>query len=363
MGGISMKTKTNPANVGAAVVGLGRGRAHVSSYAQAENCDLIAVCDLDEAKAKAIAEQYGCDYYTDYKEMLKRDDIDLVTIATPSGMHCEMARVVAEAGKNCLCEKPIDVTLDEIDKTVKLFDEKGLKLGCIFQNRLEKAIQLTKEAVASGRLGKLLVANVTVKWYRTDEYYAHNGGWRGTWRWDGGGSLMNQSVHTIDILQWLMGEPKTVSAKYQVANHKIETEDIAVAIVQFKNGAYGTITGSTATYPGFGTVIEIHGTKGGILVKDNQIKSWMIDDGSGDAEKMAAEEKAMIEATSKSFTGAASDPNAISNNTTFIQVQDMVNAVKENRQPVIRGEEGRKAVNLILGIYESANTGKEVVFE
>ena len=365
-----MKTKTNPANVGAAVIGLGRGMSHVRCYSQAENCDLIAICDINEEKAKKVAEEFGIDYYTDYKEMIKREDIDLISVVTPSGMHCEMADVIAEAGKNCLVEKPIDITLPPIDKTVALFDEKGLKLGCIFQNRLEDAIQMTKNAVADGSIGDVIVCNVMIKWHRNDAYYAANGGWRGTWAWDGGGSLMNQSVHTIDIMQWLVGDVESVFGKTQVVSHKIETEDIGCALVKFKNGAYGTITGSTATYPGFGTVIEIHGTKGGVCVKDNQIVSWKIDRSEGPAADreeqaaraaaIAAEEEVMIAKTKKAQTGAASDPNAISNNTTFFQVQDMVNAVKDNRQPIIRGEEGRKAVELILAIYESNKTGKEI---
>jgi UDP-N-acetyl-2-amino-2-deoxyglucuronate dehydrogenase len=366
-----MKKKTNPANVGAAVIGLGRGMSHVRCYSGAENCDLIAVCDINEEKARAVAEEFGVDYYTDYQEMLKRDDIDLVSVVTPSGMHCEMADVIALAGKHCLVEKPLDVTLPPIDRTIALYDEKDLKLGCIFQNRLEDAIQLTKKAVEEGLLGELVVCNIMVKWYRNDAYYEANGGWRGTWRWDGGGSLMNQSVHTIDIMQWLMGGVESVFAKVKVVNHKIETEDIGCALVKFKNGAYGTITGSTATYPGFGTAIEVHGTKGGICVKDNQITSWKIDrsdtpaadkdEQKARAMAIAAEEAEMIAKTQKApRTGAANDPAAIGNNTTFFQVQDMVNAVKENRQPIICGSEGRNAVELILAIYESSQTGKEI---
>lgn len=356
-----MKTKSNPNNIGAAVIGLGRGRSHVSSYAVAENCDLIAVCDINEEKAKAVAEQYGCDYYTDYKEMLKRDDIDLVSVVTPSGMHSEMAVEVAKAGKHCLAEKPLDVTLEAIDAAIAAFDKYDKKLGCIFQNRLEPAVALTKQAVAEGRLGDLVVGNVMIKWYRNDDYYLANGGWRGTWKWDGGGSLMNQSVHTIDILQWIMGEPESVTAQIKVANHKIESEDIGCALVKFKNGAFGTITGSTATYPGFGTSIEIHGTKGGICVKDNQIVSWKIH--NDDKEAMEAEEKRMIELTAKVKGSGANDPNAISQGTTFKQVQDMVDACRdEKRRPIIEGREGRNAVKLILGIYEAAKEDKKVVF-
>jgi predicted dehydrogenase len=325
----------------------------------AKNCDLLAVCDTNAEKAKAAAEQYGCDAYTGFTEMLKRDDIDIVSICTPSGMHCEMAVEAANAGKHCMMEKPIDVQLAPIDRAIGVFAGKGLKLGCIFQNRLEPVIQMAREAVSAGRLGTPLVGNITIKWHRTDEYYLANGGWRGTWKWDGGGSLINQSIHTIDILQWLMGEVDSVFAVARVAAHAIETEDIACALVKFKNGAMGTITGSTATYPGFGTTIEVHGTRGGICIRDMRVVQWKIH--NDDKQVMDAEENSMIEKTSSALKSNVSrDPNAIGNDTTFLQIQDFIDSVREKREPMISGKEGREAVKIILAIYESARTGREV---
>lgn len=343
-----MNKKRDKSNVGAAVIGLGRGRAHIEALIRTEGAELLAVCDKNKETAERFAAKYEVDAYTDLGEMLKRDDIDLVHVCTPSGLHTEMLLQIAEAGKHAITEKPLDITLERIDSAIEAFDSRQLQLGCIFQIRLMPAVREMKQAIDAGRLGKPVLANAQVKWFRTQEYYDQNGGWRGTWKWDGGGSLMNQAVHTIDLLQWMLGPVKSVVGHTQVSAHRIETEDLGVALVKFRNGALATIAGTTAAYPGFGASLEIFGTDGGVAMKDNLITDWKIRGAD-----MAAEEADMR----RKFGDDKAAPPA---DTTYVQIQDMIDAVRNNRAPLITGKEGRDAVEIVLAIYESARTGKEI---
>jgi UDP-N-acetyl-2-amino-2-deoxyglucuronate dehydrogenase len=352
-----MKTKTKSGNVGYAVVGLGRGMDHVRCASNSKNCDLLAVCDINPETFKKLEGKYEADTYTDIDKMLKRDDIDIVSICTPSGTHAELAMKVAEAGKHAMLEKPFDITLDKIDATVKAFADKGLKLGLIFQNRFAPANRKAKQLIDEGVLGDLILGVVQVKWYRTQGYYDANGGWRGTWAMDGGGSLMNQGIHTVDLFQWMMGPVKSVFAYTDVVAHNIEAEDITAAVLKMKNGVKGIIITSTATYPGFGTTLDIHGVNGGICMKNNDIMEISY--------KGATQEELdnimKIYGPNKDIEFAvASDPSVINRDTTHVQIQDMIDAVLEDRPPVIEGAEGRRSVEIINAIYESAKTGKEI---
>jgi predicted dehydrogenase len=333
--------------VGAAVIGLGRGRAHIHALIRAEGAELLAVCDKNKDAAERVAAEFGVDAYTDIDDLLKREDIELIHVCTPNGLHSEMLLKIAEAGKHAITEKPLDITLDRIDRAIEAFASRGLQLGCIFQMRLMPGVREMKRAVSEERLGKLILGNAHIKWYRTQQYYDENGGWRGTWAWNGGGSLMNQAIHTIDLLQWIMGPVQSVVGHTQISTHRIETEDIGVALIKFANGAFGTIAGTTAAYPGFGTSLEIFGTDGGIAMKDNLISQWKV---RGDT--MASEEADILHKFGGSY--------AATRETTFKQIQDMVDAVRNNRPPQITGKEGRDAVEIVLAIYESSKTGKEV---
>lgn len=340
-----MNKKRDKSNVGAAVVGLGRGQTHVNGLLRAKGAELLAVCDKNKEAADRFASQHGIDAYTDLSSLLEREDIDLIHVCTPSGLHTEMLLQIAEAGKHAITEKPLDITLERIDMAVEAFEKRNLQFGCIFQIRLMPAIRHMKQAVDSGRLGKLFMANAHIHFYRTQEYYEQNGGWRGTWAWDGGGSLMNQAIHTIDLMQWMMGPVESVIGHTQVSTHRIETEDTGVALLKFASGACGTIAGTTSAYPGFGTSLDIYGEDGGIGMRNNQITNWKI---RGD--QMAAEEAAVIGNAELNVT----------KDTTGEQIQDMIDAVRNNRPPLITGKEGRDAVEIVLAIYESSRTGKEV---
>lgn len=340
-----------------AVIGLGAvGQLHLESIAEARGAQLVAVCDKSEKLLMKQKGKYEVDIYTDSFEMLAREDIDVVNICTPSGMHGNLIVQAAQAGKHVICEKPLEITVEKADEAIAVCREHGVKLSGILQNRLMPANDKIKRTVQAGRLGDVIMANARVLWYRPQEYY-DKGGWRGTWRVDGGGALMNQSIHTIDLLQWMVGPVKSVYAKGGTFAHRMETEDLGIALVTFENGAIGTITGATCVYPGLDASIEIVGKRGTIVSRDNRIATWHI---QGDNEQKESSEILSIYGSSQSGTGA-SDPMAISNMGHILQIEDMVNAIREDREPIVNGEEARKAVAIICSIYESMRTGEEVL--
>jgi len=342
--------------VGYAVVGLGVGKNHARGAARAKRCRLVAVCDINRELADQVAAELNTEAIYDFDQLLERKDVDCVSIATPSGMHADMIIKAAQAGKHVLCEKPLDIKTAKIDAALEACKKYGVKLGGIFQNRLNPASKAIKAAIDNGEVGRLYLGNIQVKWWRSQEYY-DRGGWRGTWEMDGGGSLMNQSVHTIDLFQWFMGPVKSVYAKTAIYAHKIETEDAGLALVTFKNGALGTIIGTTAAYPGLDTTVQIHGENGSIYMQDGKIRVWRLR-----GEREAEVEREMIERFSgkAAGSGASSDPEAIATTGHAGQVQDMVDAILEDRDPVVPGAEARHAVQIIEAIYESARTGREV---
>lgn len=334
---------------------------HAKGIQNARGARLVAVADIISEKARQFAQEYSAGengagehgavaWYKDYQDLLKRDDIQVICICTPSGMHADMAVDAAQAGKHVLSEKPMAITLPQLDRMIAACRKAGVKLGTIFQRRTYESSRQVKQAIEQGKLGKLVLGDAYLKYYRTQEYY-NSAGWRGTWELDGGGALMNQGVHGIDLIQWLMGDVESVYARSAALAHDIEVEDTAVAVLQYKNGAFGVIEGTTSVYPGLETRLEIHGEKGTIILEEQTITRWSFigeeDPGPGAG---AVEEKA----------GGSADPAAIATAGHLRQIQDMVDAVRENREPLVNGEEGRKAVEIILAIYESARTRREV---
>jgi UDP-N-acetyl-2-amino-2-deoxyglucuronate dehydrogenase len=345
--------------VGYAVLGLGVGKTHVKAAVNAQGCEFVAICDLDKEKLNSIGDEFGIakeNRYTSYEQLLSRSDIQIVSVCTPSGMHRDHAVQALRAGKHVLAEKPLEIELDKINDILKVAEEEGKFVGSVFQNRLSPGNRKIKETVESGRLGKLITSNFHIKWYRTDEYYARNGGWRGTWAMDGGGAIMNQSVHTVDLMQWFMGPVKSIFAKAGAFNHDIETEDTAVAVVSFENGAIGTLIGTTCAYPGLEILSQIHGTTGTVYANNSNIEVYKLADDPDRTE----EAQVLAEFGKKEKASGGADPAAISTTGHAGQIQDMIFAVLENRPPMIQGKEGYAAVEIILALYESARTGKEV---
>lgn len=346
--------------IGYAVFGLGVGRSHVASAVKADGCREVAICDMSEEALNKVGDEYGIapeNRYTSFEKLLERTDIDCVSICTPSGFHRDHTVMALRAGKHVLTEKPLEIRLERVDEMLKVAEEEKRFLGCVFQNRLNPANRKIKETIESGRMGKLITGNFHLKWYRDDSYYKRNGGWRGTWAMDGGGAIMNQTIHTVDLMQWLMGPVKSIFAKAGTYAHSIETEDTAVAVVTFENGAIGTLIGTTCAYPGLETLVQIHGERGSIYAKNNKLELFKLADDdaqfSGEAEVLA-----------RYGAGAAAQPapsgGAPAKTGHAGQVQDMIDAVINERPPIIEGREGRASVEIVQALYESARTCKEV---
>ena len=339
---------------------------HARAIRDLKNARFVACCDTVAAKAQALAGKYGAKAFDNYEEMLKSRDIDIVTIATPSGLHMEPAVAAAEAGKHVICEKPIEITLERIDAMVAAHKKAKTRLGGIFPYRFNDMMTPLREAIKSGRLGTVTYAGVYVPWWRTDAYY--EGSWHGTWKLDGGGALMNQSIHMVDMLCDLMPPIESVQAFTGTLGHKIETEDTAVAVLRYKGGALGVIYGTTASYPGQFRRFEITGTRGTVINVENSITVWQF-----------ADERPEDEQVRKKFMkieggGGVADPAAITHENHTRNFKAFLEALDNVAQPPsagttpegggatrwISGPEARKAVEVILAIYRSAKEGRPV---
>ena len=341
--------------IGYAVVGLGVGKNHADAAYKSQNADLIAVCDLIEEKLEKAKEKYeGVLTYTDFDEMLKNPDIDIVSICLPSGMHAEFAVRALEAGKNVLVEKPIDITVEAAQKIEEARIRTGKKAGVVHQNRNNIDMAPMLDAIRSGKIGKVILGDFAVKWYRTQEYY-DNGGWRGTWEMDGGGSLMNQAVHTIDLMQWMMGDVESITSQMGIYNHDIKTEDMTASLIKFKSGAVATFISTTCAYPGIRTGIKIYGTKGSMEADGDTLELWKFMDAPED------EEKEMLDKFGGNGSAAALDPTLCLGHASI--VEDMILAVRDDRDPQIVPTEAIKSVKIVNAIYESARTGKTIYFD
>ena len=332
-----------------AVLGCGRiSSSHLDAIKNAPDAELAAVCDVVEEKARQAALSYDLDkWYVNFEEMLLKENIDVVNICVPSGLHCENAVIAAKAGKHVLCEKPLDVSKEKTELMIKTCKEAGVLLGGIFQRRTNLGAINARNAIKDGKLGRLVIGSAYLKYYRDQDYYNCDA-WRGTWELDGGGALMNQGIHGIDMLQWLVGDIESVFAKCKTLARDIEVEDTAVAAVKFRNGAIGVIEGATSVYPGQDTIFSIHGEKGTISLGDNGFYAWDI---MGSSEKPPE--------AGDGFGGLNCGWGS-TNSGHIVQIQDMAEAVLTGRQPMVPGEEAKKAVDLVLAIYESARTGKDV---
>lgn len=340
----------------AAVVGTGVvGEWHVRMIPKLPNYELVAVCDLFPEKAKAVFEKNQMTarpIYGDLGELLAKEDVDVVHVCTPSGDHMKAVVTALEAGKNVICEKPLEIQLDRIDRMVETARRTGSRLAGIFQNRWNDANRAIKAAAEEGRFGTLTWAGCFTQWYRTDKYY-EDGGWRGTWKLDGGGAIMNQSVHAIDLLQWIAGPVKRVSAYASSRIHaKIEVEDTASAALEFASGAFGTIVGTTAMFPGLPPRIEIGG-ENGLAISENGLKMFKFrEERPADTELMAR----LAAMKPKGTAGGASNMD-IGLDLHARNIMHILQAWEEGRDAETNGAEARKAVAIVLAMYESARKG------
>ncbi len=343
--------------VGFGIIGCGNiAPVHAQSISEIDGAKLVAVSDVVEENAQKLATQHGAHAYTDYREMLQRDDIHAVSLCVPSGMRAEFGEECAEAGKHILSEKPLEVNTQRIDRLIAATDNAGVKLGCIFQFRFSQGALRVREALDEGRFGKLVLGDAYIKWYRSQAYY-DSGAWRGTWKLDGGGVLMNQGVHQIDLLFSFMGPVKKVVAQTALVAHSgLEVEDLACAMLEFENGAMGVIEGSTAIWPGHPARVEVHGTTGSTVIEDGNLRFWQFEE----ERQEDAEIQKALQAEGDFGTGAADPISGLKHEGHLRQIKDFVQAIQEDRKPGIDGREGRHAVALIEAIYQSAKTGEPV---
>ncbi len=334
------------------IVGTGMiADVHANVFAQLENVQLKGVYSRSTVRGAEFAERHSCSAYRDYAEMLS--SVDIVSVCTPSGAHLDAALPAIDAGCHVLIEKPLEISLERCDSIIDAAERKGVQVAGVFQSRFYDASRQLKAAVDQRRFGRLSMGDAYVKWFRSQEYYSGSE-WKGTVKYDGGGALMNQSIHAIDLLQWFMGDVKNVQAKTAALGHEgIEVEDTAVAILEFANGALGVIEGSTAVYPGFLKRIEISGSAGSAVLEEETLKEWSF------AEESAGDEEIRTRYGSRAGSGGgAADPGAISHTGHRQQFEDFIEAVQQNRRPFVDGREARKSVAIIQAIYESSRTGE-----
>jgi UDP-N-acetyl-2-amino-2-deoxyglucuronate dehydrogenase len=323
----------------------GIGGFHAKYISETEGAELVAVADLKERNAKSLSERFGLgQYYLDYHDLLARPDIDVVDVCTPSGTHGEVAIAAARAGKHVIVEKPMEVTVAKADAIIAACDEAGVKLQVVFPHRFGKGMRRAKAALESGEMGKVLLGNAACRRYRNQQYYSASS-WRGTWAMDGGGALMNQGIHIIDSFLFLLGDPATVYGRMGTLGHTgIEVEDTAVAVVKFHSGALGTIEGTTCAYPDFGDRIEIHAERGTIVLEGlpPRLTVWEPTDPTKRIDLGQFEED------TREYYGHKHI------------IEDMVDAVANDRPPSVDGREGKRVLELICAVYDSARQGREI---
>ncbi len=333
-----------------AVIGCGRiTEVHLKALSEAKNAQLCDVCDIIEEKAKKRALEYNVPYYLDIETMLKEQKPDAALIGTPSGMHGEHAEICALNGVNVLCEKPLEITTEKIDRMIRVCEENHVRLGGIFQRRTYTAAVASKNAINSGNIGTPVFCSGTFNYSRTQEYYDSDA-WRGTWALDGGGALMNQAVHGIDMLIMLGGDVKSVFAKCETKARNIEVEDTAAAIIKYKNGALGVMEAATSLKDGQETVLSVSGTDGMISFGDSEILTWNTKDGSA-----APSVTDSMGGKNCAWTGVFEGHRLL--------VENMADAIENGTPLLIPACDARKAVDVILAIYRSSQTGKEVFLD
>lgn len=345
--------------LGFAVVGCGMiARFHVRALQEIPSARVTALVSRSRDSAEKLLADTGlppCPIFNSVSDAVKAPGVDAVIITTPSGAHREPALVAAQAGKHVVVEKPLEITGPRCQDIIAACDHAGVKLCTIFPSRFGDANTALKAAVDAGKFGRLTLGETTCKWWRTQAYY-DEGGWKGTQALDGGGAMMNQAIHNVDLLLWLMGDATHVSGfTATLAHERIEVEDTAVAAIRFKSGALGVIQATTSVHPGYPKTIAVHGDKGSAVIEQDDVIRWDFTPATDEDAKVKERFAAKVGAS-----GGAADPKAISHEGHRRQLADFVEAVQQNRVPKVDGREGKKAVDLICAVYESARTGRTV---
>lgn len=300
-------------------------------------------------RTRALVDKYGGELHTDLESLLAQPALDVVLIGSPSGLHADQAKAAVARGVHVLSEKPLDVSTAKVDELLRAAEGNGVQIGVFFQNRTSPDLAWLKRTVDGGGLGEVFLASAQVKWYRPPEYYASSR-WRGTWALDGGGALMNQGIHTIDLLLWLLGDATRIYARTRTALHPIEVEDTVVACIEFANGAVATFEATTAAYPGFPRRLELTGRNGTVVIEDDR-----------------AAVVGVHEPLAEDPPGGVGNQNASASSATVSDVrahrtvlEDFLDAIRTGREPMCSGREGRRSVATVEAIYRSAREGVPV---
>jgi UDP-N-acetyl-2-amino-2-deoxyglucuronate dehydrogenase len=321
---------------GFAVVGLGMGHNRAKLIHETDGAELRVVVDLNAELAEKVAAEFSTEWTTDLDEALSRSDVDVVMVMTPSGTHADLGSRAAKAGKHVITTKPMDVSTEACDRLIAACNAAGVLCGVDYQSRYVDNNFRVAEGMRQGIMGKPILGEVRFKWFRSQDYFEASGGWRGTWKMDGGGSLANQGAHLLDLLCWFMGDAESVYGETAIMNHQIETEDVGLAIVNFKSGAKGTVLGTTTFPESVYFSAEVHGTGGGILI-DDVLGGKMRIFGEGIEEKLMSVENSVKDI-----------------------VDDVLQALDTGSSLRVDGSEGRRTVELLEAIYSSAREGSSV---
>jgi UDP-N-acetyl-2-amino-2-deoxyglucuronate dehydrogenase len=345
--------------LGCALVGCGMiARFHTRALAEVPGARLAALVTRTPANAEKLLAETGAEpvpVHTDLAAALKQPDVSVVIITTPSGAHLEPAVAAASAGKHVVVEKPLEITPERCDRIIDACDRNGVQLCTIFPSRFGDANVALKRAVEAGKFGRLTLGETTCKWWRSQQYY-DEGGWKGTKALDGGGALMNQAIHNVDLLLWLMGPATHVTGlTATLAHERIEVEDTAVACLRFANGALGVIQATTSVHPGYPKTIAVHGDRGSAVIEQDDVLRWDFTPETDEDRSVKARFAQKVGAS-----GGSADPKAISHVGHARQLADFVTAIHTGGRPLVDGREGKRAVEVICAVYQSAETGKTI---
>ncbi|MBS4073502.1 MAG: Gfo/Idh/MocA family oxidoreductase [Algoriphagus sp.] len=323
---------------------------HAQAIASLVNAELIGLFNPNPPSAAKAREKFSVPVFSNWEEFISSPDLEVVCICTPSGMHLEPALKAIEAGKHVFIEKPIEVTLDRADQLIQAAEAQHVKLGVVFQNRFSPDFTKLKDAISNGVFGRLLMGNAAVNWFRDANYYSSSQ-WKGTLTYDGGGALINQAIHTLDLLLEVMGEVDSVFGKVKTTLYPIEGEDLGAALVNFKSGAMGTITAGTSLYPGYLERLEIYGTEGSAILEAGKLTAWNV-----------RGMESPIAKTEHNAASGSSDPNAIGFELHAKQWMDFLQAIETGNQPEVDGPKSRKSLELIRAIYQSSKEEQLIRF-
>jgi UDP-N-acetyl-2-amino-2-deoxyglucuronate dehydrogenase len=331
------------------LIGTGAiARLHARAY-QRLGWTIRACTDRTAEVGRAFAAEHGAEFLAGYDDVCRHPDVEMVDLCTLPGLRLEPVVAAAEAGKPIQVQKPMATTVVTARRMIGMAREAGIPLGVVSQHRFDDASLFLDEAIRAGRLGRLLQCDAYVKWHRSDEYYAR--AVKGSWSGEGGGALITQAIHQVDLLRWFAGPVRDVYGVWQVgATHRIESEDIVSAVLRYRNGATGVIQAATAVWPGYPERVELHGTKGTAIITGDRLTTWDVRDDSGSPPPLA-----------RKVASGASDPMAIALEPFERQFQDFASAIREGRKPLVSGEEGCQALEVVEAIYRSCRAETPIV--